>query len=504
MSFYDTPYVVPFSEPEKQLSAIDQNWTARLGVNPGAKYDVNVHFYQDPEGNWYKDFENISVNPWQAMMGQAPKNAQDVYNKYKEGVTQYFPYLSKEDYKSDPNLEYVGINDPESAKELFDLKNTDPKQYANKMASFLSDVAFSAWAQNRDTSDVLNHLEAYKKTNPDAYYNAYLSLKGKEMGWNAGNGAADRNAPMQQEINSIVGDALKSGLNPNDINSSINKNYSDYAGVAARTNAVNAASGGGGFNFGTDMLPGLKLIGGALLGAGAADYLATGAEAANAASTTGEALSSTGFTPVDGASFAIDPTAFYGLSTPSIEAAPALDTTTNIVNSSGFTPTDSSSFTISPNASYTTGVTQAPTDIGLGTNAPLQGPTYQELGVTGVPEGGMGPTYGEMGNTGLNTEQAISAADNAANLQQAKDALSTANDVKNAAKLAKALTSTLGSQAGSKLTNAAQNLVVGQTGVGSAIPALLRGNQNPFLQTAQQPIRSNSDLASLAQLLKQG
>lgn len=30
------------------------------------------------------------------------------------------------------------------------------------------------------------------------------------------------------------------------------------------------------------------------------------------------------------------------------------------------------------------------------------GPTYQELGVTGVPEGGMGPTYAELGYTGLN------------------------------------------------------------------------------------------------------
>ena len=148
-----------------------------------------------------------------------------------------------------------------------------------------------------------------------------------------------------------------------------------------------------------------------------------------------------------------------------------------------------------------TGASSGVADIGLGTNAALQGPTYGELGVTGVPEGGMGPTYAEMGNTGLNTEQAINAADTASQLQQAKDALSTANDVKNAAKLAQALTSKTGSQ----LTNAAQNLATGQTGVASAIPALLRGNQNPFLQTAQQPIQNKkTDLASLIELLKQG
>jgi hypothetical protein len=39
-----------------------------------------------------------------------------------------------------------------------------------------------------------------------------------------------------------------------------------------------------------------------------------------------------------------------------------------------------------------------------------------------------------------------------------------------------------------------------------AIPALIRGNQNPFLQTAQQPIRSPQpmDLSSLANALRQG
>jgi len=81
------------------------------------------------------------------------------------------------------------------------------------------------------------------------------------------------------------------------------------------------------------------------------------------------------------------------------------------------------------------------------------------------------------------------------------DAATAAKAASSAASLAKALTS----GAGSQLTSAAQNLAKGQTGVGSAIPALVRGNQNPFLQTTQQPIRNSSpDLAALANLLKQG
>jgi hypothetical protein len=465
MSFYDTPYDVRFSEPEKTLNPFERNTTARLGINPNANLYDGQQFYQDPEGNWYTDANQISVNVWQAMMGQAPKESQDVYNQYGEGVTRYTPYLSREDYLSDPNLEYVNILDPESARELIDLKNTDPKAYANRMASFLGDVAFSGWAQNRNVSDVLNRLEAYKETDPKAYYSAYIALKGKQMGWDSGNGAGNRNAPMQQEIQSIANDAIKSGLTPTDINSIIGTNFGDYSNIAARTNAVNAASGGGGFNFGTDMLPGLKIIGGALLGAGTADYLATGAEAANGASNVADITSSTGFTPVDGASFAID-----------------------------------------PNVAYTTGVTTPlPADIGMGTNAPLQGPTYGELGVTGVPEGGMGPTYAEMGNTGLNTQEAIAAADAASQKAALVDALKTANQVRQVGSTANTLAKLLTSSAGSQLSGAAQNLATGQTGVGSAIPALIRGNQNPFLQTAQQPIRSTSpDLASLANLLKQG
>jgi hypothetical protein len=142
-------------------------------------------------------------------------------------------------------------------------------------------------------------------------------------------------------------------------------------------------------------------------------------------------------------------------------------------------------------------------DIGLGTNAPLQGPTYGELGVTGVPEGGMGPTYAEMGNTGLNTQQAVSAADSAAQLQQAKDALSTANQVRQGVSAANTLSKLLSSGAGSSLTGAAQNLATGQSGVGMAIPALLRGNQNPFTFTQSQPIQDTMQ-AKLASLLKQG
>ena len=75
-------------------------------------------------------------------------------------------------------------------------------------------------------------------------------------------------------------------------------------------------------------------------------------------------------------------------------------------------------------------------EVGGNINSALQGPTYQELGVTGVPEGGMGPTYGEMGFNGLNQQAAIDAANAAAQGGlSASDVLTNANRLKNIAKL---------------------------------------------------------------------
>jgi hypothetical protein len=59
------------------------------------------------------------------------------------------------------------------------------------------------------------------------------------------------------------------------------------------------------------------------------------------------------------------------------------------------------------------------------------GPTYGEMGYTGLAEGAMGPTYGEMGYTGLNQSEAIAASDAAAKsgytVKDAYDTYKTAN-----------------------------------------------------------------------------
>jgi hypothetical protein len=65
----------------------------------------------------------------------------------------------------------------------------------------------------------------------------------------------------------------------------------------------------------------------------------------------------------------------------------------------------------------------------------LMGPTYGELGFTGVEGGFAGPTYAELGYTGLNQAEAIAAADAAAQGLSAKDVLTNANRAKKIADL---------------------------------------------------------------------
>lgn len=130
--------------------------------------------------------------------------------------------------------------------------------------------------------------------------------------------------------------------------------------------------------------------------------------------------------------------------------------------------------------------------------AELAGPTYQELGVTGVPEGGMGPTYAELGYTGLNNQEAIAAADAASKSQLLQNSL---GNIKDASKIAQLLKQGAGSGLSSSLGKLAQGTNPAPLGLVTAV----RGNQNPFTYTQNLPIQNKKpDLSSLAELLKQG
>lgn len=128
----------------------------------------------------------------------------------------------------------------------------------------------------------------------------------------------------------------------------------------------------------------------------------------------------------------------------------------------------------------------------------LAGPTYQELGYTGLGEGMAGPTYAELGYTGLNNAEAIAAADAASKGLSASDVLINASRAKNIANL-------LNLSATSGLTSSLGKLAQGANPYGAEQLQVVRGNKSPFTYQPEAPIQNKpSDLESLVQLLKQG
>ena len=134
---------------------------------------------------------------------------------------------------------------------------------------------------------------------------------------------------------------------------------------------------------------------------------------------------------------------------------------------------------------------------------------------TGIIEGLAPTSVGMGGTTGAGSLAGIAGSEASAGLGGANlgmgltaDQLASyeaANPSANPANLSK-LTNLLKSGAGSGLANSLGQLAQGANPQGMALPNLVRGNQNPFTYTAQQPIQNAQpmDLSSLSKLLKQG
>ena len=177
-------------------------------------------------------------------------------------------------------------------------------------------------------------------------------------------------------------------------------------------------------------------------------------------------------------------------------------TTGEILGSSGFTPVGGASFAIEPGAAYTTGALGGGVVGGGGAGITSNPVTPEMIAAANASK----DPIGMMGYLTSATPEELAAATGAGAQVPTSmaDALKTANQVRQGVGTAKNLAKMLSPSSG--LPNSLGQLAQGQTGVASAIPALLRGNQNPFIQTAQQPIRNAQpmDLSSLANLLKQG
>jgi len=206
--------------------------------------------------------------------------------------------------RNDPYIQSIYFNknspvasDPAEAQALYDLKSTDPKQYYSQVADKLGSQIINSYGQNQNYDTEYNQLQSLKDVAPADYYRNQLGFKANSMGWQVGQNTGDRNAPTQQEIQSMIPQAQAAGLDPNQISSILNNNFSQARNQNVQRIATLAETGGSGFNFQKDLQPILQNVGLAALGAGAAGAFApavgaagaAGAEAAGAGSTLADA-----------------------------------------------------------------------------------------------------------------------------------------------------------------------------------------------------------------------
>jgi hypothetical protein len=290
-------------------------------------------------------------------------------NAFGEGTVDYQPgkLLATGDALKNPDIQNLinGYNhrglvnpgakyaDPVEAQRFYDLKQTNPDQYYQQLATDISDQIVGNWSMNKNEHNVAftRQLESLKDVSAPAYYQAQFNLLSKQSGWQHGQNTFERAKPYQEKMTSLVPQAIDAGLTPEQIDSIVGKGFSTSSTQNQQYIANRAASGGGGFNLGElvrGVLPVAALaVGGPLI----SSLLAPAAGAATAGGSIGGISLGGAFTPIagSGASFALPAAAGAGGSIGGISLGGA------------FTPTAGSgaSFTV-PGLLGTSGLSVAP------------------------------------------------------------------------------------------------------------------------------------------------
>ena len=198
------------------------------------------------------------------------------------------------------NINSPVANDPTEAQAFYDLKTKNPKQFYSQVADKLGSQIINSYQGNQNYDTEYNQLQALKEIDPAAYYRNQLGFKAHSMGWQVGQNRGERNAPTEQEIQSMIPEAQKAGLSEEEIGSIINQNFGQARNRNVQRIATLAETGGSGFSFQKDLQPILQNVGIAALTAGAAGAFApaagagAGAVGAEVAPTLGTTLADAG------------------------------------------------------------------------------------------------------------------------------------------------------------------------------------------------------------------
>jgi hypothetical protein len=219
----------------------------------------------------------------------------------------FFGYDPRIEYGENPSV--IIPNTPESRPTPIEEANSGvinnlisgykPSDYSNPFE--VSDAIFGNWSRNRNerNAGLYESLEKIKEKNTKGYYEAKIQLLGKQAGWNHGQNTFERAQPFIKELEQLAPEAIKAGLNFDQINSLFSQNLSFGSSQNQQRIANEAASGGGGFNLGElvrGVLPvaalaiGAPFLDAALAGGVAASSLPSFATAAGKGALLGSAL----------------------------------------------------------------------------------------------------------------------------------------------------------------------------------------------------------------------
>jgi hypothetical protein len=142
--------------------------------------------------------------------------------------------------------------DPVEAQKLYTLKQENPSQYYQKLATDISDQILGNWSMNKNEHNVAltNQLENFKDVSPTAYYQAQLNLLSKQSGWQHGQNTFERAKPYQEKMAELAPKALEAGLSAQQIDSIVGQGFSAASAQNQQRIVNEQQSGGGGFNLG--------------------------------------------------------------------------------------------------------------------------------------------------------------------------------------------------------------------------------------------------------------
>ena len=188
-------------------------------------------------------------NPSSAIKGYYDPVTEIIYDSNNQNAKMIVPGSIMED----PYFKAIGADDPNKRVDLYNLKQSNPTEFYTQAATNLANNYASGSAMNwqglstngLNKDEIQSNLDNLKNIDPKAYYIGQLTELSKLSGWDYGQNTPERSASRIQQIKDMAPAAIAAGIDPNQLSSLINSNFSDSAQANAAHIAAEASNSQG-------------------------------------------------------------------------------------------------------------------------------------------------------------------------------------------------------------------------------------------------------------------